>query len=123
MTLVTDADVAEQEALTLEIQTFRNELDQVIAAIEQEVEALKLVIEKESPSKKITRKKSELETIYNQLVTEEGTYMQPMLEDQVSYLSSMLGQADQKPGNDSYERLEELKAWFGRVKAAHEGLM
>jgi hypothetical protein len=35
----------------------------------------------------------------------------------------MLGQADQKPGNDSYERLEELKAWFGRVKAAHEGLM
>jgi hypothetical protein len=116
VTLVTDADVAEQEALTLEIQTFRNEVDKLIATIEKEVEALKLVIEKESPSKKIARKKSELETIYNQLVTEEGTYMQPMLEDQASYLSSMLGQADQKPGQDAYERLEELKAWFERVK-------
>jgi hypothetical protein len=116
VTLVTDADVAEQELLTLEIQTFRNEVDQLIAAIEKEVEALKLVIEKESPSKKIARKKSELETIYNQLVTEEGTYMQPMLEDQARYLNSMLGQADQKPGQDAYERFEELKVWLERVK-------
>ena len=116
VTLVTDADVAEQELLTLEIQSFRNEVDQLIAAIEKEVEALKLVIEKESPSKKIARKKSELETIYNQLVTEEGTYMQPMLEDQARYLNSMLGQADQKPGQDAYERFEELKAWLERVK-------
>jgi hypothetical protein len=87
------------------------------------VEALKLVIEKESPSKKIAHKKNELETIYNQLVTEEGTYMQPMLEDQASYLSSMLGQADQKPGQDAYERLEELKAWFERVKAGYAGVV
>jgi len=122
VTLVTDADVAEQEALTLDIQTFRNEVDQLIATIEKEVEALKLMIEKESPSKKIAQKKSELETIYNQLVTEDGTYMQPMLEDQASYLNSMLGQADQKPGQDAYERLEELKAWFVRVKGQFEGV-
>jgi hypothetical protein len=28
----------------------------------------------------------------------------------------VLGQADQKPGQDAYERFEELKAWLERVK-------
>jgi hypothetical protein len=41
-------------------------------------------------------------------VTAPGTYMTPMLLDQLSYLNSMLDRADQKPGRDAYIRHEEL---------------
>jgi hypothetical protein len=122
MTLVTDADVAEQEALNLEIQTFRDELAQLIEAVEKEQEALKLLIEKENNTKKIARTKSELDAIHQELVTPDGTYMQPMLEDQARYLNSMMGQADQKPGKDAYERFAELKQQFGEIKARFEGM-
>ena len=33
-----------------------------------------------------------------------------MLIDQLSYLYSMLVQADQKPGHDAYQRIDELEA-------------
>jgi photosystem II stability/assembly factor-like uncharacterized protein len=52
---------------------------------------------------------NKLKDIENQLLTESGEYMQPMLIDQVSYLGSMLGQADQKPGKDAFNRFKELK--------------
>ena len=48
--------------------------------------------------------------------------MQPMLQSQTSYLSSMIGRADQKPGQDAYDRLEELKSTFEEVKAEFEKL-
>ena len=122
MTLVSDADVVAQEALNLEIQIFRSELDQFVAAIEKEQEALKLLIEKENTTKKIARRKGELDAIHGELVTSEGTYMQPMLVDQTRYLSSMMGQADQKPGQDAYERFAELKQQLTALKARLEVL-
>jgi len=42
--------------------------------------------------------------------------MQPMLIDQIRYLQSMLSRADQKPGKDAYDRLEELKIEFNLLK-------
>ena len=42
--------------------------------------------------------------------------MQPMLIDQARYLQSMLGRADQVPGKDAYERLEDLKNSFNNLK-------
>ena len=53
------------------------------------------------------------------MVTAKGTYMTPMLIDQIGYLSSMLSGADQKPGQDAYRRLEVLDA---RLKACIEEL-
>lgn len=122
VTLVSDEDVAEQEGLSLEIQAFSDEVEQLIAEIEKEQENLKLSLEKENPSKNITKKKDQLDAIYHELVTPEGTYMQPMLKDQTRYLGSMLGQADQKPGKDAYERFEELKQKFKEVKSQFEGM-
>ncbi len=46
------------------------------------------------------------------LKTDEGIYMLPKLVDQISYLNSMLGRADQKPGKHAYERYKELKERF-----------
>jgi photosystem II stability/assembly factor-like uncharacterized protein len=122
LTLVSEADVAEQEKLNLEIQAFRNEVSQLVNEIEKEQKELKLIIEKENTTKKIARKKNELDAIQNELVTPEGTYMQPMLQDQASYLSSMLSQADQKPGKDAYERFAELKQQFEQLKARFDAI-
>ena len=51
-----------------------------------------------------------------ELNTKEGTYMQPMLIDQIRYLQSMLSRADQKPGKDALNRLKELKSEFNILK-------
>ena len=50
------------------------------------------------------------------LQTAEGTYRQPMLIAQVSYLASMLRGADQRPGRDAYARFEELAAQLAALR-------
>lgn len=122
MTLVTEADVAEQERMALEIQSFSDEVAKLISSMEKELEALKNSLDTEKASRRDERKKEQLEAIYYQLVTPSGTYMQPMLSDQTRYLSSMIGRADQRPGQDAYERFEELKAKFEEIKEAFESL-
>ncbi len=52
------------------------------------------------------------------LRTEEGTYMRPMLVEQIAYLYGMLGRADQAPGRDATERFAALRTEFGSIKAA-----
>lgn len=51
------------------------------------------------------------------LKTKEGTYMKPMLLDQISYLYSILNKADQPPGKDTYERYEALETLFDEIKS------
>lgn len=121
ITLVTDADVAEQEALTLEIREFSDDVNRLIAAMEEEKKALESAIEQEK-SAQMESKKAKLEALYYQMVTPEGSYMQPMLQDQTRYLNSMLGQADQKPGKDAYERLSELKQNFEEISKEFNNL-
>ena len=55
-------------------------------------------------------------SIDSELNSKEGTYMQPMLIDQIRYLQSMLSRADQKPGKDALNRLKELKSEFNTLK-------
>jgi len=52
----------------------------------------------------------DLAAVRARLVTSRGTYQQPMAVDQLGYLGSMIGRADQRPGRDAYERLEQLVA-------------
>ena len=42
-------------------------------------------------------------------------YPQPMLVDQIRYLSGMLSRADQAPGGEAYQRLAELSVWHARI--------
>ncbi|WP_153231841.1 hypothetical protein [Algoriphagus machipongonensis] len=122
VTLVSDADVAEQEKLSLEIQSFRDDIEKLIVEIEKKKEALELVLEKENSPKNVDVKKQQLESIYYQLVTPDGTYMKPMLQDQARYLGSMLGRSDQKPGQDAYERFNELKSTFDELKKQYDDI-
>lgn len=122
VTLVTDADVKEQEQLALEMQSFSDEVAKLVSAMNQQREALKNSLNAEKANRRDQRKQEALDAIYYKLVTPPGTYMQPMLSDQTRYLSSMIGRADQKPGQDAYDRLEELKAQFEEIKKEFEAL-
>ncbi|MFK7951357.1 MAG: WD40/YVTN/BNR-like repeat-containing protein [Ekhidna sp.] len=67
------------------------------------------------------KKKDEDNTSLNEslakLKTAKGIYMKPMLIDQISYLNYMISGADQVPGKDAYDRYEELKAAFEKLKS------
>ena len=95
-------DYKEQEELLLEIRDFMSE----VRLFESEVESK---LEKRKNNKN-------LNLVSRELNTQEGTYMRPMLIDQIRYLQSMLSRADQKPGNDAYSRLDELKIQFKLLK-------
>jgi photosystem II stability/assembly factor-like uncharacterized protein len=120
--LVSDADVKEQEELALQIQSFSDEVSKLITKIDEERTKLENRLDKERINRKDLQLKEQMDQLYYQLVTPPGTYMQPMLSAQTSYLASMLGQADQKPGKDAYERFDELKQQFETIKAAFEEL-
>ena len=82
--------------------------------LEQESLSLK-TIELESAVKQLNEKVAAKRKLQNELNTEEGRYMVPMLLAQVNYLRGMLDQADQKPGKDAIQRYQELKSWYNRL--------
>ena len=95
---VTQADLVAQESLCLQV---RDTLSMANRLVER--------IRKAQESAAVSRKNREkLAALYAKLVTATGPYPQPMLVDQLSYLSSMLNRADQKPGRDAYVRFDEL---------------
>lgn len=121
-TLVTEGDVKAQEELALEIRDFQDEVNQLVQVLSEKRKALDNSLDTERVSRKIRRQKEALDKVYYQLVTPPGTYMQPMLQAQTGYLNSMLGRADQRPGKDAYDRLEELKSQFEAIKKEAEAL-
>ena len=92
----------EQEKILLEIRDFMTD----VRFFEDEVS--KMLINKPKNKKYLS--------ISKKLNTDKGTYMQPMLIDQIRYLQSMLSRADQKPGEDAINRLKELKSEFYILK-------
>ena len=99
---VTTEVYEEQEKILLEIRDFMTE----VRLFEDKVSKM---LEKKPKNKKYL-------SIDRELNTKEGTYMQPMLIDQIRYLQSMLSRADQKPGKDALNRLKELKLEFNTLK-------
>jgi hypothetical protein len=51
-----------------------------------------------------------LQQVTKQLESEKVTYPKPMLVNQVGYLFNIVRRADQLPGKDVFDRLEELQA-------------
>ena len=93
----------DQETILLEIRDFLSD----VRIFENEIS---MMLEKKPKNKNLL-------SISRQLSTSEGTYMQPKLIDQIRYLQSMLSRADQKPGLDAINRLNELKSEFKLLKS------
>jgi len=95
---VTHADLVAQESLSLRIRDMHSTANRLVERIRTARESAEIS----------GKNKERLSGLYAKLVTAEDPYPQPMLIDQISYLSSMLTRADQKPGRDAYVRFDEL---------------
>ena len=121
---VTQADLVEQESISLRIRDLLNRARMVEARIAEVREQLKEKIEKSDRGADQAHVVDEqLSRIQSRLVTAEGRYPRPMLVDQISYLYRMLDRADQKPGQDAYERLEELEGMLAEYIAGLQQIL
>ena len=96
------ADLIAQEALSLQVVALEGEARQLNARTEEKLKSTAEGHPAFAP----------LKNIQKSLNTEQGRYMQPTLLAQISYLRSMIDQADQKPGKDAFERYRELKGVY-----------
>jgi photosystem II stability/assembly factor-like uncharacterized protein len=106
---VSEADIADQIALERKVLTLLDQARRTAHKLDQELEAL---------AETDAARRETLEAAIARLVTEEGTYMPPRLISQISYLSRMLDNADQAPGNEAIARYDELKAEYEAILAA-----
>lgn len=92
---VTQADLEAQLALNLQIRDLLTRAGMAVARVERATAG--------------GDGSAEVRRIHAALVTSrEGSYQQPMLLDQISYLYGMTSGADQRPGDQVYRRYEEL---------------
>ena len=109
------ADLQAQFELGIEIRTAIEDADATI-------ERLEGAMQRAAEGSDVA---AQLQEIKSALVT-DGTissYPQPMLRDQLDYLSDNSQQADQKPGEDMYERLGVLVAELEAHKARLQRLI
>lgn len=109
---VTDAVIAEQTKLLLDI---RDRVAEARALLQKAGEARTRARADKSPQG--AAKLAAFNAIVARLETAGGFYPQPMLIDQLAAVARMLGQADQKPGRDAYERFHDLVLELEAVKA------
>ncbi|MDH5315599.1 MAG: hypothetical protein OEW44_03905, partial [Gemmatimonadota bacterium] len=102
---ITDAMLTEQMALAVRIRD---------AITEARKTAARVRTLKASATGAGAATLAEVET---EFFTASGPYPTPMLLDQLNYLASMLEGADQRPGRDAYERLDELTRWHAALVA------
>ena len=102
---ITEDDISRQEQLGLQVASLLSD-------------ARKL--ERDLKKEKLTSKDNErLNVINNKLANlkmAEGIYMQPMLIDQIAYLYRVVNGPDHVPNKDVYDRFDELKASFIKIR-------
>ncbi len=113
------SDVLSKEAIAghlsfqMKVRDLLSQARQMEWELQKKLKALKEKANRTDPEEEHLKK---IETTLARLQTEEGTYRQPMLSDQIAYLYAMLRGADQKPGRDAVERYEELQREFEEIK-------
>ena len=105
-TVITESDFEKAEELQLKIINKIREAKSIADEIQTSI----------SNKKFRTSKYALLKQKLDMLVTKEGTYMQPMLIDQMKYLYSMISKADQILGNDAYKRFNDLSLELENIK-------
>lgn len=104
-------DIKSQETLALQVRDLLSDAARLEEDIKKAREAL--IGNSSSVAKK---KEADMKKMKAQVSTADGIYMQPMLVDQVRYLSYMLNRADQRPGKDAYDRYQELSSLYKQLK-------
>lgn len=111
---VTQADLEAQLAFSLKVRDALTEAKRMVVELKGARERLARQVDEGGRDRKASGRAEaalrSLEALEARMVTAEGRYMQPMLVDQLSYLYSMLTDADQKVGKDAFQRFAELQA-------------
>jgi hypothetical protein len=109
---VTDAMIVEQTKLLLDIRQKVGEARSVL----QKVNEARVRAQADGTPAGLSKVKA-IDAVIAKIQTAGGSYPQPMLIDQFANVSRMLGQADQKPGRDAYERFNDLVKELEAIKA------
>lgn len=102
---ISPEDLKQQESLALQVQQLHYDAKEFEDFLKNQINDNETALALE-----------ELKTIQAEVTTNEGRYPTPMLIDQVSYLYSMLDQADQVPGEDALQRYKELEELLSTLK-------
>lgn len=112
-------DLLLKEELALQIRDLESLAKKSASLVNKRREELKdLIGENNKKKNKFITEDDNLAKIQSEFVTAKGSYMTPMLLNQISYLASMLSRADQIPGNDAYERYTELKKHYKEITSS-----
>jgi hypothetical protein len=115
--LVLNPTVAD-EGITTSIIKEQIELELKVRDLLSEVRKLESQLEKELKSNPTGERNKIIKNALNKIQSKDEIYPMPMLASQVSYLYSMITDADQKPGMDAYKRFEELLSQFDEINAS-----
>jgi photosystem II stability/assembly factor-like uncharacterized protein len=103
---VSQVDIEKQLSLHRQIKDLLSDARKELDDLEKEKKGL---VNSEDKSEEDKARLSKVKSVISELKTKEGIYELPKLVDQISYLYYMLGDADQAPGKDMYDRYEELR--------------
>ena len=120
---VTTTDLKLQESLALSVRDLISESRFLAEKVSEERKIIKEKKDAGKSGKRLLTEDTALKTLQSKLVTADGRYMKPMLIDQLSYLYFMLLSADQMPGQDAFDRYNELSRLFEGIKVANSKLI
>jgi hypothetical protein len=115
---VTQEDLEAQFELNMQVTATLVEARRVADEVEALQRELEETVEGGEAAEGLSALRAELAELRATLVDDEGSYPQPMLISQLDYLSEMISDADQLPGRDAYERLEQLQSELAQAAAA-----
>ncbi len=108
---VAPEDMRAQESLALQVRDLLSDATRLAEDVRHAIDALEGNV-----SSTAKKKEGDLKRIESRVIMADGIYMQPMLVDQIRYLSYMLNRADQRPGKDAYDRYQELAGLYRQLK-------
>ncbi len=109
---VTTADLEDQLQLNLQIRDAISAARRIAHDMASYRDQLQAAMESDERSADEVRPLlREIDRLHTQLVTsDEGSYPPPMLIDQLEYLYGMTTRADQRPGQDAFDRFSTLQS-------------
>ncbi|MEM1248805.1 MAG: hypothetical protein AAGK22_20665 [Acidobacteriota bacterium] len=122
---VTQADLESQEELATQIVTTLDELRAAAQEIRSQRSQLDRVLERRGLDEEIAslagRVRDELTAVEQLLLqTQEGKVgaeLEPQLQGQITYLYGMVSRADQRPGQDAFDRARDVRAELDELLA------
>ncbi len=122
---MTYSDYEAQFDLCIKVVELYKNVSELITDINTMLEPREGKIEEKARTARRARiMREELGKIKDELVSRDDIrYPQPMLADQVMYLYSMINRSDQKPGQDAYERYDQLLSIFESLRYQYDRIM